>query len=256
MAGKPAGAVSARPGSGDGVAEPCERHPAHWARPCPPPPHRLIFVTNHLPLKVTKDEVSGWSFERDEDALVLQAKGGLPDDMEALYVGCLPVEIEGHEQEVGAAWAACWGCSAGHEEQRAVHRAAARRRGWAAVSPPSGDQMITARCTLTCSLQEVTQQLMTDFNCYPVFLGAELKNNYYKSEAACRCTACSVAAPHVPCLLLGTELRFCRRLPLLAGCVSSLLWACKCGLWPAMRTLLLQAAAAGGGAACDPRHVA
>ncbi|KAI7839449.1 hypothetical protein COHA_006850 [Chlorella ohadii] len=87
---------------------------------------RLIFVTNHLPLKVTKDEVSGWSFERDEDALVLQAKGGLPDDMEAVYVGCLPVEIEGHEQE------------------------------------------------------EVTQQLMTDFNCYPVFLGAELKNNYYK----------------------------------------------------------------------------
>ena len=98
-------------------------------------------------------------------------------------------------------------------------------------------QMITARCTLTCSLQEVTQQLMTDFNCYPVFLGAELKNNYYKSEAACRCTACSVAAPHVPCLLLWTELRFCRRLPLLAGCVSSLLWACKCGLWPAIRTL-------------------
>ena len=47
--------------------------------------------------------MSGWSFERDEDALVLQAKGGLPDDMEALYVGCLPVEIEGHEQEVRAA---------------------------------------------------------------------------------------------------------------------------------------------------------
>ena len=47
--------------------------------------------------------MSGWSFERDEDALVLQAKGGLPDDMEALYVGCQPVEIEGHEQEVGAA---------------------------------------------------------------------------------------------------------------------------------------------------------
>lgn len=29
-----------------------------------------------------------------------QAKGGLPEDMEAVYVGCLPVEIEGHEQEV------------------------------------------------------------------------------------------------------------------------------------------------------------
>jgi len=31
-------------------------------------------------------------------------------------------------------------------------------------------------------LQEVAQQLQTQFNCYPVFLGAELKNNYYKSE--------------------------------------------------------------------------
>lgn len=35
-------------------------------------------------------------------------------------------------------------------------------------------------------LQEVTQQLMTDFNCYPVFLGAELKANYYKSEKSRR----------------------------------------------------------------------
>lgn len=61
---------------------------------------RLIFVTNHLPLKVTRDEVSGWSFEWDPDALVLQAKEGLPDDMDAVYVGCLPVEIEGREQEV------------------------------------------------------------------------------------------------------------------------------------------------------------
>jgi hypothetical protein len=48
--------------------------------------------------------------------------------MEAVYVGCLPVEVEGHEQE------------------------------------------------------EVSQQLQTQFNCYPVFLGAELKNNYYKSK--------------------------------------------------------------------------
>ncbi|KAL4451713.1 hypothetical protein ABPG75_007375 [Micractinium tetrahymenae] len=87
---------------------------------------RLIFVTNHLPLKVARDEVSGWSFEWDPDALVLQAREGLPDDMEAVYVGCLPVEIEGREQE------------------------------------------------------EVTQQLMSEFNCHPVFLGAELKNNYYK----------------------------------------------------------------------------
>ncbi|EFN55842.1 hypothetical protein CHLNCDRAFT_57750 [Chlorella variabilis] len=87
---------------------------------------RLIFVTNHLPLKVSKDEGSGWSFEWDPDALVLQAKEGLPDDMDAVYVGCLPVEIEGHEQE------------------------------------------------------DVTQQLMSEFNCHPVFLGAELKTNFYK----------------------------------------------------------------------------
>lgn len=61
---------------------------------------RLIFVTNHLPLKVTKEEGGGWSFEWDADALVLQAKEGL-EEMDAVYVGCLPVEIEGHEQEVG-----------------------------------------------------------------------------------------------------------------------------------------------------------
>ena len=76
---------------------------------CPPSPRRLIFVTNHLPLKVSKDEGSGWSFEWDPDALVLQAKEGLPDDMDAVYVGCLPVEIEGHEQEVGGACCCCRG---------------------------------------------------------------------------------------------------------------------------------------------------
>ncbi len=106
-------------------AEPCrvERRSPQRALPAPalPLPRRLIFVTNHLPLKVTKDEVSGWSFERDEDALVLQAKGGLPDDMEAVYVGCLPVEIEGHEQEVGAARGGWTGCV------RAGSRAAAGR---------------------------------------------------------------------------------------------------------------------------------
>ena len=33
-----------------------------------------------------------------------------------------------------------------------------------------------------CSVQEVSQQLQKQFGCYPVFLGAELKDNYYKSE--------------------------------------------------------------------------
>lgn len=28
----------------------------------------------------------------------------------------------------------------------------------------------------------MTQQLVSEFNCHPVFLGTELKNNYYKSE--------------------------------------------------------------------------
>ncbi|KAI3437768.1 hypothetical protein D9Q98_000215 [Chlorella vulgaris] len=86
---------------------------------------RLIFVTNHLPLKVTKEEGGGWSFEWDADALVLQAKEGL-EEMDAVYVGCLPVEIEGHEQE------------------------------------------------------DVMQHLIDEFNCHPVFLGAELKTNFYK----------------------------------------------------------------------------
>jgi hypothetical protein len=31
-------------------------------------------------------------------------------------------------------------------------------------------------------LQEVTQQLLAEFNCHPVFLGTELKTNFYKSE--------------------------------------------------------------------------
>eukprot|EP00887_Chlorella_sp_A99_P001749 scaffold19.g1749.t1 len=87
---------------------------------------RLIFVSNHLPLRSHRDEVSGWSFEWDEDALVYHARDGLPEDMESVYVGCLPVEIEGHEQD------------------------------------------------------EVSQLLQKQFGCYPVFLGEELKDNYYK----------------------------------------------------------------------------
>lgn len=32
------------------------------------------------------------------------------------------------------------------------------------------------------AMQEVSMQLQRQHNCYPVFLGAELKANYYKSE--------------------------------------------------------------------------
>jgi hypothetical protein len=71
--------------------------PSHlWCYWC----YRLIFVSNHLPLIVKRDEVSGLVFEWDEDALIAHAKEGLPEDTEAVYVGCLPVEVEVGEQEV------------------------------------------------------------------------------------------------------------------------------------------------------------
>lgn len=57
-------------------------------------------MSNHLPLIVKRDEVHGLTFEWDEDALIAQAAEGLPEDTEAVYVGCLPVEVEGHEQDV------------------------------------------------------------------------------------------------------------------------------------------------------------
>lgn len=79
------------PPAGPGLAAP--------TRPPCPPPRRLIFVSNHLPLKVSKG-TAGWNFEWDEDALIAQAREGIPEEMEALYVGCLPVEVEHNEQDV------------------------------------------------------------------------------------------------------------------------------------------------------------
>jgi hypothetical protein len=100
-------------------------------------------VTNHLPLKVSKDEVSGWSFEWDADALVLQAKEGLPEEMDAVYVGCLPVEIEGHEQEVGLLACPC-GPPAWQRLDGGAARACSpmwqwqgRCTGWAPRYPPA-----------------------------------------------------------------------------------------------------------------------
>lgn len=86
---------------------------------------RLIFVSNHLPLRVSKG-ATDWNFEWDDDALIAQAKEGLPEDMEALYVGCLPVEVDPQDQD------------------------------------------------------EVSLQLQKQHNCFPVFLGTELKTNYYR----------------------------------------------------------------------------
>ncbi|KAG2502215.1 hypothetical protein HYH03_000701 [Edaphochlamys debaryana] len=63
---------------------------------------RLIIVSNHLPLR-TKRGASGWEFEWDEDALVGQAKEGVPSDLEVMYVGSLPVEVAVEEQDAVAA---------------------------------------------------------------------------------------------------------------------------------------------------------
>mmetsp|Transcript_6377 Transcript_6377/g.19782 ORF Transcript_6377/g.19782 Transcript_6377/m.19782 type:complete len:833 (-) Transcript_6377:104-2602(-) len=62
---------------------------------------RVIVVSNHLPLR-TKHGASGWTFEWDEDALVAQAKEGVPSDLDVLYVGTLPVAIDPEEQDVTA----------------------------------------------------------------------------------------------------------------------------------------------------------
>lgn len=64
--------------------------------------YRLIFVSNHLPLIIKRDEVQGWVFEWDEDALIAQAREGLPEEMDAIYVGCLPIEVDGAEQDVSS----------------------------------------------------------------------------------------------------------------------------------------------------------
>lgn len=56
-------------------------------------------MSNHLPLRVSKG-ATDWNFEWDDDALIAQAKEGLPEDMEALYVGCLPVEVDPQDQDV------------------------------------------------------------------------------------------------------------------------------------------------------------
>ncbi|KAG2439617.1 hypothetical protein HXX76_004969 [Chlamydomonas incerta] len=63
---------------------------------------RLIIVSNHLPLRV-KRAAANWEFEWDEDALVGQAKEGVPTDLEVMYVGSLPVDVALEEQDAVAA---------------------------------------------------------------------------------------------------------------------------------------------------------
>ncbi|KAL0723839.1 hypothetical protein Bca4012_038438 [Brassica carinata] len=60
---------------------------------------RMIIVANRLPLKAERLKNGSWSFTWDQDALYLQLKDGLPEDMEVLYVGSLTVDVESQEQE-------------------------------------------------------------------------------------------------------------------------------------------------------------
>ncbi|GFP89728.1 probable alpha alpha-trehalose-phosphate synthase [UDP-forming] 11 [Phtheirospermum japonicum] len=64
---------------------------------------RRIIVAHKLPLKWQEKDPSSdgqkWSFDWDEDALVLQLKDGFPPNVEVLYVGCLGVHIPPVDQE-------------------------------------------------------------------------------------------------------------------------------------------------------------
>ncbi|KAF7838348.1 putative alpha,alpha-trehalose-phosphate synthase [UDP-forming] 9 [Senna tora] len=64
---------------------------------------RIIIVANFLPLNAQKDEISGrWSFNYDEDSILLQLKDGISsdtDDTDVFYVGSLKVDVEESEQE-------------------------------------------------------------------------------------------------------------------------------------------------------------
>ncbi|XP_009411218.2 probable alpha,alpha-trehalose-phosphate synthase [UDP-forming] 7 [Musa acuminata AAA Group] len=61
---------------------------------------RVIIVANQLPVRARRrPDGHGWSFAWDDDSLLLQLKGGLPDDMEVLYVGSLRVHVDPREQD-------------------------------------------------------------------------------------------------------------------------------------------------------------
>ncbi|GBF93527.1 hypothetical protein Rsub_06660 [Raphidocelis subcapitata] len=59
---------------------------------------RLIIVSNVLPVRQRRDGAD-WVFELDEDSLVAQAKEGIPDEYEVVYVGCTPSDVDIMEQE-------------------------------------------------------------------------------------------------------------------------------------------------------------
>ncbi|XP_022865562.1 probable alpha,alpha-trehalose-phosphate synthase [UDP-forming] 7 [Olea europaea var. sylvestris] len=61
---------------------------------------RMIIVANLLPLKAKRrPDNKGWNFSWNEDSLLLRVKDGFPEDMEVLYVGSLPVDVDPIEQD-------------------------------------------------------------------------------------------------------------------------------------------------------------
>ncbi|KAF8070915.1 TPS5 [Scenedesmus sp. PABB004] len=61
--------------------------------------NRLIIVSNVLPIRAKRDADGSWEFEWDADALVAQAKEGIPDEFEVVYVGSLNADVDVMEQE-------------------------------------------------------------------------------------------------------------------------------------------------------------
>eukprot|EP00803_Ostreobium_quekettii_P008417 evm.model.scf_1028.5 EVM.evm.TU.scf_1028.5 scf_1028:24833-37008(+) len=63
---------------------------------------RVIIVANKLPVKAKPHPRGGWAFEWDDDALILQAKDGIDESLEVMYVGGLSVEVDPADHEAVA----------------------------------------------------------------------------------------------------------------------------------------------------------
>ncbi|KAL5725230.1 hypothetical protein ACHQM5_008394 [Ranunculus cassubicifolius] len=60
---------------------------------------RMILVANMLPLQAQKDGTGEWCFRMDEDSLLFQMRDGISPEMDIVYVGSLPVDIDVSKQE-------------------------------------------------------------------------------------------------------------------------------------------------------------
>lgn len=137
---------------GDGNARPDRRE-------------RIVFVGNGLPLRCKADESKGWAFEWDEDNILAQAKVRTEPDGNAprTHVGrrappkadtyatttVRPVQPTAQEGLVT-------------DTMEVLHV------GCLGVEVPKEQQ------------EEVANELLTKFNCVPVFLNVQLKDKFYR----------------------------------------------------------------------------